>query len=187
MLAYIRGKIIGKGVNHLVVETGGLGYRIYVAVSLLLKSKQGEEIELFVFHRVREDSSELYGFALSGELEMFERLLSVSGVGPKMALALLGDLGEQKIAGAVERGDASLFRSVTGVGAKAAAKIVVELKGKITTGENLLPEDDETVEALLALGLKRAEILPYLKQIPPELKSVQEKVRFILKNVGKAK
>lgn len=181
MIAYIKGKIVNSGLSFLVVNTGGVGYKVFTTSS----TKKGEMIELHCFHQVREDVSDLYGFAKTEDLNIFEQLICVSGVGPKMALNIVGELGRDKIILAISKNDPAIFKTVSGVGNKVAAKIVVELKSKISGGNFDLPQEDDTVEALLALGLKRHEILPYLQEIPENLKSVQEKIKFVLKNVGK--
>ena len=116
-------------------------------------------------------------------------LLGVSGVGPKAGLAIVANLGRNNILAAISQNDPSLFKTVPGIGAKVAAKIVLELKSKVEggAGEVLMPQDDETVEALVGLGYSKHEILPYLKEIPYDKKTVAEKVKYILKNVGRKK
>ncbi|MEO5367110.1 MAG: Holliday junction branch migration protein RuvA [Magnetococcus sp. WYHC-3] len=186
MIAYLKGKTVYHGVNYLVVETGGVGYKVFVVPALLDK----KEIELYIYHNIREDADDLFGFATQAELEVFELLLGVSGVGPRVALSLIAGLGAQKILSAISRGETTIFKAVSGIGNKVAAKIVVELRNKVAGDSvlsSILPEDDETVGALMALGFRRQEILPYLKEIPAELKTVQEKVKFILKNAGRKK
>ena len=181
MIAYIRGKIVNCGMNFLVIDTSGIGYKVFTTS----RAKKGESIELHCYHQVREDASDLYGFKKAEDLAVFEQLLQVSGVGPKMALNLVGELGRDKIITAISKNDPSVFKSVSGVGNKVAAKIVVELKSKIAGGSFDLPQEDDTIEALLALGLKRHEVLPYFKEIPDNLTKVEDKVRFVLRNVGR--
>lgn len=181
MIGYIKGKVVNTGVNFLVIETGGVGYKIFTANS----AKNGEVIELHCFHQVREDASDLYGFKKAEDLAIFEQLIQTSGVGPKMALNLVSELGRDKIISAISRNDPAIFKLVSGVGNKVAMKIVVELKNKISDGDFDLMQEDDTIEALLALGFKRHEVLPYLQEIPDNLTKVEDKVRFVLKNVGR--
>jgi Holliday junction DNA helicase RuvA len=184
MIGYLKGKTIYHGANYLVVETGGVGYKIFVPPSVLGK----KEVELFCYQYVREDTLALYGFETKEELDIFELLLSVSGVGPKAGLAIISGLGAPKVISAIGAGDATVFKSIPGIGAKVAAKIIVELKNKVAGGAvtaNLLPEEDETVEALVALGYKKQEITPYLKEVPAELKNMQEKVKYLLRSINK--
>jgi len=183
MIGYIKGKIINSGANFLVIDTGGVGYKVFTAVG----AKKGAVVELHCYHHVREDMSGLYGFASAEDLAVFEQLILVSGVGPKMALNLVGALGRDKIISAISQNDPSVFKTVGGVGNKVAAKIVVELKNKIAGGGFDLPQDDDTIDALLSLGLKRDEVLPYLRDIPKNLTRAEDKVRFVLKNVGRKK
>jgi len=186
MIAYLKGKIIYHGANYLVVETGWVGYKVFVCPDLLAD----KEAELFVYHYIREDVSALYGFKTKEELEIFELLLNVSGVGPKAALSIIAGLGAEKTISAIGRGDATLFKTIPGIGSKVAAKIIVELKSKVAGDvltASLLPEEDETVEALMALGYKKQEIIPHLREVPAGLKTVQEKIKFILRSISKPK
>jgi Holliday junction DNA helicase RuvA len=184
MISYIKGKVVNRGLNFLVVDTGGVGYKVFTTAT----AKNDGQIELHCHHHVREDANDLYGFADTRELFIFEMLLSVSGVGPKMALNIVGALGCDKIINAISKGDHSFFKSVSGVGNKVAMKIVVELKNKITGSNEInLIDNDDTMEALMSLGLKQDEVIPYLQQIPDHLTTTEDKVRFVLKNVGKKK
>ncbi|MDH4359020.1 MAG: Holliday junction branch migration protein RuvA [Candidatus Berkelbacteria bacterium] len=183
MIAFLEGKIVDHGPSYLVVKTGGVGYKIFVCPDLL-----GEkEIKLYIHHYIREDVSALYGFKTKEELEIFELLLSVSGVGPKAALAIVAGLGAKKTISAISSGEATLFKTIPGIGNKVAAKIIVELKSRITGDalSSLLPEEDETVEALMALGYKKQEIIPHLKEVPSNLKTIQEKIKFVLRSISK--
>jgi len=184
MIGYLKGKVVYRGSNYVIVDTGGVGFKAHVPPSLLDR----ENLELFCFHQVREDTSDIYGFSKPQDLEVFELLLSVSGVGPKATLTLVSALGCEKIIHSISDGDLSVFKSIPGIGNKVAAKIIVELKSKMVKGDKgafLLPEDDETVEAMVALGFKSSEVLPYLAKIPENITTVQEKVKYVLKNIGK--
>ncbi len=186
MIGYVKGKIIAKSSNSLILENQGLGYKINTGN--FPKGEIGQEAEFYCYHYVREDINDLFGFQNYESLEFFELLLSVSGVGPKVAQTILNNLSKQKIIQAIDTNDLNLFKSIPGIGTKVAAKIIVELKSKLSKNDIDLNsiENDETVDALLALGLKKAEILPALKNIPPDMDSVQEKVKFVLKNVSKS-
>jgi len=185
MIGYIKGKIVHRGSNFLIVATDGVGYRVYVGAEVLHK----KSVELFVYHYIREGVSELFGFEDAGDLEIFELLLGVSGVGPRVALSLVSQLNREKILAAIQKGDPALFKTVSGVGNKVAAKIIVELKSKIADGDlsGVLTGEDETVEALVALGYRRGEIIPYLRDLPDELETTSEKIKYVLKNVGRKK
>jgi Holliday junction DNA helicase RuvA len=184
MIGYIKGKVVYLGNGYLIVDTGGVGYKAHVSLQDL--RNVDDSVELFIYHNIREDASDLYGFSNSSDLEIFEMLLSVNGVGPKAAMSIVSSLGKDKIIQAIIDSDQNLFKTISGIGAKVAAKIIVELKNKVSKGEvgvSFLDQSDETVEALVALGLKKQEILPILKDIPKELIDTQDKVKFVLKHV----
>jgi len=186
MIGYIKGKVVHRGLNYVIVSTSGVGYKVYVTDEI--KSKKS--VELFIYHYLREDASDLFGFEKMPDLEIFEMLITVSGVGPKVAMALTSGLGREKIISAIARSEPTIFRTIPGVGAKVAAKIIVELKNKIASGDfgdGLFEKEDETIEALMSLGLKKNEIMPILLEMPDNLTSVQDKVKYVLKNVGKKK
>jgi len=185
MIAYIKGKIQGKSSNYLIVVVNSIGYKINTWSCP--QGEVGQEAEFYCFHYIREDTNELYGFERQEDLELFEQLLSVSGVGPKVAQSIIVSLGRDKIVAAIIQNDINLFKSVSGVGTKVAAKIIVELKNKLSKDEIDLGsfENDETVDALLALGLKKSEILPALKSIPHEMDDLQTRIKYVLKNVSK--
>jgi Holliday junction DNA helicase RuvA len=185
MIAYLKGKIILRGLNFAVVETSNVGYKVFVPNDF----PPSGETEVFTYHHVREDINDLYGFKSAKLLAVFEMLIGVSGIGPKVAMNIVSNLGVEVILNGISRNDPSIFKSVSGVGSKAAAKIIVELKSKVVGGAQIdqMPREDETVEALISLGYRKHEIYPILKMIPPDITDLQQKVRFVLKNVGKNK
>lgn len=185
MIGYLKGKVIHRGENFVTICCGDIGYKVFVDRALTGQN----ELELFVYHNIREDASELFGFERSGDLEVFELLLGVSGVGPRVALAIVSGLGRDKIISAIKRGETTLFKSISGVGNKVAAKIIVDLKSKVTSGANefILPVDDEVADALVGLGYKKSEILPHLQKMPENLVTTQDKVKYVLRNAGKSK
>lgn len=187
MIGYIKGRLIYKKNENVLIETGGIGYRVFLSKSDVDQLSLDDQVEFYCFHHIREDTSELFGFKSSDDLEIFEKLMQVSGVGPKVALSIVSSLGREKIIGALGQNNPTVFQSVSGVGGKLAAKIVIELKSKISGGDILMPQSDETVEALVALGYKKQEIIPYVSQLPPELVSVNEKIRYILKLISSNK
>lgn len=189
MIGYIRGRVVYKAGSYVVVEpAGGIGYRISTIKSKAEALSDGDAVEFFVFNNIKEDANDLYGLSTPADLAVFELLLSVSGVGPKVALLILDGLGREKIISAIESSDSGAFKAISGVGPKVAAKIIVELKAKVSgSSVGLLPQEDETVEALVSLGYKKQEILPLMAKIPLEMKSVEQKIKFVLSNVGKSK
>ena len=132
MIGSIKGKIILKTEKFLIVETGGIGYKINVSPGALSKTpKKEEEISFWIHTHVREDILDLYGFLDYQELELFEMLINVSGVGPKGALAILGVTTVETLRKAVGTGDTSYLTKISGIGKKTAEKIVIELRDKV--------------------------------------------------------
>lgn len=184
MISYIKGRVIFNSGNYIVIENSGIGYKVFVNSEGF---KLNSETEVFTYHHVKEDASDLYGFAKSEDLKIFEVLISVSGVGPKVGQLIVDNLGREKIIESVKSSDLTAFKSIPGVGTKVAAKIIVELKSKVTSDKLInidFEENNEVVDALLALGMSKDECIPYLKDIPSEL-DLQEKVKFVLKQIAK--
>ncbi len=185
MIGYIKGRIIGKNEQSLLLENNGIGYKVFTTPQVLTR-EIGEEIELYTHLQVREDALTLYGFANASELSFFELLTTVSGVGPKMALSVLsaGDL--ELIKGAIVSQDAAVFTKVGGVGKKTAERIIVELKEKISGSVSLqgFGKSDDLLSALEQLGYSLREIKEALKGIDHSL-STEEKLKQALKLLSK--
>jgi Holliday junction DNA helicase RuvA len=183
MIGSIRGKIILKTDKYLIVETGGIGYKVSVSPDTLSKaSKSGEEIFLFIHTHVREDAFDLYGFLNQEELEFFEMLINVSGIGPKGALSILGITSIETLRKAISIGDTSYLTKISGIGRKTAEKIVIELRDKIgkeLEGSSLQVELD-ALEALKSLGYSAVEAREALKKVSPNT-DTNNKIREALK------
>ena len=138
MIAYVRGTLAEKGPDRVVIEAGGIGYELLIPVSTFDRlPKEGGEIKLLAWHCVREDDEALFGFATKEEREMFLKLTQVSGVGPKIALAILSGSSIGELSLAIASGNAKRISSIKGVGKKTAEKICVELKDKVNAIEAL--------------------------------------------------
>ena len=136
MYYYIKGRLAHKNENFIVVESGGIGYRIFTSLTTIESiGTTGDEVTVYTYLNVREDAMELYGFGTEDERGMFLKLISVSGVGPKAGLALLSVATPQKLATAIITGDEKLLTKANGVGPKAAKRVILELKDKIDNGE----------------------------------------------------
>ena len=173
MCYFIKGKLAFKGENFVVVDAAGVGYMIYTSLSGIEKSGQiGSEITMYTHLNVREDAMELYGFITREEKTMFMRLISVSGVGPKAALALLSAASPSRLAVAIITEDEKLLTRAAGVGPKAARRIILELKDKLDAAELgvdtaeaaeleetavLTDARAEALSALVALGYSASE------------------------------
>jgi Holliday junction DNA helicase RuvA len=183
MIGSIKGKIISKTGKFLLVETGGVGYKINVSPDTLSKTKKlGSEIFLFIHTHVREDAFDLYGFLNQEELEFFEMLINVSGIGPKGALSILGITSIETLRKAISIGDTSYLTKISGIGRKTAEKIVIELRdkvGKELEGSSLQVELD-ALEALKSLGYSATEAREALKKVSPDV-NTNTKIREALK------
>ncbi len=186
MIGSIRGKIILKTEKYLIVEANGVGYKVSVSPDTLSKAKaSGEEIFLLIHTHVREDALDLYGFLEKQELEFFEMLINVSGIGPRSALAILGIATIETLRKAIGTGDVSYLTKISGIGKKTAEKIVIELRDKMGSeleGSSLQGELD-ALEALKSLGYSQNEAREALKKVNPEA-STNTKIKEALKILG---
>lgn len=193
MISYLKGKTIHARFGRLIVETGGVGYRINVDPQIKIPNncvQIGYQVELFIHEHIREDAYDLYGFLSYQELEMFERLISVSGVGPRAGINIMAAADTEKIYAAIEHSDVSFFTAISGVGKKVATKIILELKSKMTDSDNeavLIGSEssNDVVEAMASLGYKKSDISKYLTKIPANIVKTEEKIRWLLKNLRK--
>lgn len=185
MIFSITGKIVYKGEDFLVLETGNIGYQIFVSQNLLKKVKLNEKIKIFTFLYKYEEREEIYGFENLEELNFFKKFLPIPGVGPKIAQNILS-LGKiSEIKRAIEEGKVDFLTKVPGVGKKTAQKIILEMKGKIE--EILKPKvSDKKLElALLKLGYRKDEIKEVISQIPPEIEGTSKRLKAALKILGR--
>jgi Holliday junction DNA helicase RuvA len=188
MIGSIRGKITQKGTGYIILESGNVGYKISVSQNLLASLKKDQDLYLVIHTYVREDQISLYGFEKLPELEFFELLLTVSGVGPKSALGIMSLASLDMIKSAIVGEDPSVFTKVSGIGRKTAERVILELKEKIKGEEDRSPvarEHSDAVDALLALGYNQQEARDALKKVPKEVTALSEKVRVALRNLGK--
>lgn len=185
MIGSIKGKVILKTEKYLIAETSGVGYKISVSADVLSKTKTVEEVFFFIHTHVREDSFDLYGFPDRKELEIFEMLINVSGIGPKGALAILGIASIETLKKAISTGDITYLTKISGIGRKTAEKIVIELRDKMgedRQGASLQGELD-ALEALKSLGYSQNEAREALKKVSPD-KDTNGKIREALKILG---
>lgn len=194
MIAYIRGTLAEKSPTRAVVESAGVGYEMLIPVSTYERlPRDGEEVKLLAFHCVRDDDESLFGFATADEREMFAKLTGVSGVGPKMALAVLSGASVAELALAISAGDARRLASVKGVGKRTAEKICVELRGKVDAlafavgaagrGSPSAPVAADAVAALRALGFgdeTSAKMVADVLAKDPDADTVERVVRQAL-------
>jgi holliday junction DNA helicase RuvA len=187
MIAYLQGKLIGKTENYVVIQAGGIGYKVFAPGNILEKDIN-TEVELHTYLQVREDAMNLFGFLSRTELVTFELLISVSGVGPKVALSILSGSDPSYIQNAIIAQDTAVFTSISGVGRKIAERIIVELKEKVGSlpilGSITGTSAGELITALETLGYSQREIKEALANIN-RADSVEEQLRQALKILSK--
>lgn len=190
MIGYIEGEVKATRPTHCIVLTnpsgqGGLGYKIFSTKDSLLRLSPGARVSFWVHHTVREDAQDLYGFPDEAELRFFELLLTVSGIGPKSALAVLDTVSIETLQSAISQNRAEYLTKVSGIGKKTAEKIVLELKDKVGVGvEGTLKGDEEALEALRALGYTSQEARDTLRKVPSDFSNSNDRLREALKLLG---
>lgn len=192
MIAHIRGVVSEKfGTNGVVVDVSGVGYEMMVPAPDFEDVVLNEERKFFTYHAVRENSEELYGFSSLVAKKLFELLISVQGVGPKAGIAILSLAEAEEVRNAIANGDTAFISKASGVGKKSAERVIVDLRDKVgipsrygateVKFNTLKEEQDEALDALIALGFPLKEATAALEKVDPSL-SVEERVRLALKN-----
>ena len=187
MISYLHGKILNKGNGFTILDVNGVGYKVFINSSLYADLKIGQTIEIYTHQHVREDALDLYGFKNMEELEMFELLLSISGIGPKTALGVLVIGNVSEIKESIARGDSSLLTKVSGIGKKTAERVVLELREKVgclemVKGGNSMAGDE--IDALVALGYTLQQAREALKSVDPAIKESGLRIKGALKNLS---
>ncbi len=190
MIGSLKGKITNKGLDWIELETGGIGWTIYLPPGDFSKAQIGDNKEFFIYHYVAEAASDLYGFSLQRDREVFGFLLSVNGVGPRTALGVFAVGNGERILRAIAEADVAFFQQVKGIGRKGAQRIIVDLKTKVGEVKSLdlrtgQGGNEEVYQALRNLGFQRAEIDQALRDLPQEVTSTEEIVKFALQKLGK--
>ncbi len=189
MISKLKGTIDFFRDAYVVVDVNGVGYKVFVTAHTMGEIAGEKFIELYVHTYVREDILALYGFLSFEELEMFELLISVSGIGPKAALGILSIANPKTVCTAVLNDDSDILTRVSGVGKKTAQRVILELKNKISDmpifEKDQVVSDSDALEALVTMGYSVAQARGTLKEISPEIKDVGERVKLALKNLGK--
>ena len=194
MYAYIKGSLEEKLKDSIVVETGGIGYKIYVSEQTMDKlGELGEKVKIYTHYHVREDSISLYGFLSNEELKMFELLIQVSGIGAKTAIVMLSNISPSEFAIAVISNDIKTLTKIPGVGSKSAQRIVLELKDKLKTEESIssegMPQEEiaigtdnlsEAVAALQVLGYPQREATKAVASVNAQGLSVEDVIKKAL-------
>ena len=194
MIYSVRGNLILMDAGYAVVECAGVGYRVQTSVNTQKRLKLNSEVMLYTHMNVREDAMELFGFSSKSELNTFKLLISISGVGPKVALAILSELSSEQIAMCVSANDSKTLTRANGVGPKLAQRIVLELKDKIkgydTEGFEINKGSviadagnvSKAVAALAVFGYSAADVTPILSRLDPNM-TVEEMITATLRQM----
>jgi len=190
MIGYLEGNVKVVRTGRLIVSAGGVGYSVAATKQTLLSLAPGSPASLWIHTHVREEALDLYGFEEEEELRIFEMLLTVSGVGPKSALAILDIATTDTLRTAIAKGNAEYLTKVSGVGRKTAEKIVLELREKVGLGSEETSEalkgDEEALQAMRALGYSPVEAREALKRVPHSVTGGAARLREALKLAGSA-
>lgn len=197
MISYIKGNLEAKNLDNVVIDVGGIGYKIYMSASSMDKlGEVGNTVKVHTYMRVREDDVSLYGFCTNEELKMFEQLIGVSGVGAKSALTILANISPSSFALAIISGDVKTLKELPGIGAKSAQRMILELKDKMKTQEAIETEfipvqntiknnkAKDAIEALQVLGYSRRDIDLAISKIDTNELSVEDIIKQGLKYLG---
>ena len=190
MIAHLFGKISEKFLNSLIIDVNGVGYVVSVSSLDSENVNLGDDVKFYTYHQVRENAEELYGFSSLAAKKLFELLISVQGVGPKAAMNILSLAPPEDVRNAIANTDAGFVSKATGVGKKSAERVIVDLRDKVGTPthygatDTIAPtpakENDEALDALIALGFPLKEATLALDGIDPTLPT-SERVRLALK------
>jgi Holliday junction DNA helicase RuvA len=174
MIGYIKGQVIATLNQQIILETSGVGYRIFTKPEHL-QALPGSTLELYIYHRSTDDGQFLYGFSQIEDLKFFELLITVSGVGPKIALGILSVANIAVLEQAIAQGDATFFGKMGGVGKKTAERIIVELKNKVGQANAIQgTSGNDVFDALLSLGYSQGEVRTTLQQINSQLNTDEQ-------------
>lgn len=198
MFSYIKGNLEGKNIDNIIVDVGGIGFKIYMSANSINRvGETGNAVKVYTYMRVMEDDISLYGFCTSEELKMFEQLIGVSGVGAKSALNILANITPSSFALAIISSDVNTLKSLPGIGAKSAQRMILELKDKMKTQDAIATESSpvfntivkndkmrDAIEALQVLGYARKDIDLAVANIDSANMSVEDIIKQGLKYLG---
>ena len=190
MIGYLHGQVQSVQEHSLIIQTGGVGYLVYITTTLQKIAVEGSEMSVYIHTVVREQSLDLYGFADEREKEIFTLLMTISGIGPKVALGILNTATVAHLVQAIHQKDSSLLTKVSGIGTKNAEKIILELGNKVDPSwladySELSNEEVEVFEALEALGYRSRDIQNTLKDSAIQTLEGSEKIRAAMQLLGR--
>ncbi|HAR63173.1 MAG: Holliday junction branch migration protein RuvA [Candidatus Margulisiibacteriota bacterium] len=201
MIYYLEGKIIEVEIDSIIMDVGGIGYEVFVSANFIKSLPSGIDFtKVYIYHHFREDGQALYGFVSKKDKEIFKQLISISGIGPKGAMTMMSNLETDRIIEAIVNGDALYLSSAPGIGKKTAARLILELKGKLANVsaefevDIISPKDhlitsikNDTVSALMSLGYNSREIQKTLNAFSEEdrsaIKSTEDCIKVALQRI----
>lgn len=186
MIHGLSGKVKRLGLNYVVIDVSGVAYKVYVPINEEHLPREDQDIDLYTYLHVREGGMDLFGFFAEEGLQLFEALISVSGVGPKSAMSILGVGSVDQITAAIAKGEPELLQRSSGVGRKTAERIIVELKDKVVPSGGreavrLAESDQDVFEALLSLGYPRRRAETVLREIDSKFTDVRDRLKEALR------
>lgn len=192
MIAHIKGMVTHQTHGTVILDVSGVGYKIHIGseTGSVLSKKEGENVQLFTHLAPRENALDLYGFLKYEELEFFELLIGISGIGPKSALSILNVADVSTLKTAIQAGESTYLTKVSGIGKKNAEKIILELRDKLGAFENnkdskAVKEELDALEALQTLGYSAKDAREALRQIPKETTNTSDHIKEALKILSK--
>lgn len=189
MISFLEGKVELVRENWAIINVNGVGYKVNIGTELASRLHPEENCRVYIYTQVREDALNLFGFPTIEDLEFFEQLISVSGIGPKAALGILSAASVEKVRASIINQDPTLISSVSGIGKKTAEKVVIELKDKVGATASYFDTSgnkaEEVYDALIQLGFKANEAREALSNLPEECKSTEERLKFCLGSLSK--
>ena len=193
MYEYITGKVVNTKDDYVVLDNNGIGYKIYTSKNSLIDIVIGQNVTMYIHFSLREDGINLYGFTTEEELEMFNLLLLVSKIGPKVGLSILSSLTPNQIKLAIIKNDSSQFCNAPGVGKKTASRIILELKDRINKECIVINEEPElkndeiemAIHGIMSLGYSKGEVLKVIDKIDTRGMAAEDIIREVLKRLSK--
>lgn len=185
MIAYLQGKILQKTVNYIVLENAGIGYKVFPTPAVL-EQPLGSTVSLYIHHKSSDDGQTLFGMPDFGNLQFFELLISVTGVGPKMALTIISAAQMDILQQAIMNNDSDVFTRMSGVGKKTAERIILELRNKITGGvlDSMATGSSDLYDALISLGYNPREARDAMTKVDSSLDTATQ-IKEALKLISK--
>ena len=192
MIASLRGRLVSLSSDGVIIDVGGIGFQVFMPTSTLSTlGRTGDEVSLHTHFHLREDNATLYGFATADELRLFQTLIGVSGLGPRLALAMLSAMSVEQLVMAIATGSTELLSRIPGIGKKMADRLIVELRGKLGADWITAPaipisgDDTEVLAALTSLGYSVAEASKAVATLPTDQNlSIEERVTLALQYFG---